>query len=315
MKDKGMSFKERRARIENIVADARSGLDIPTISRKYGMSTNTVNGLCYKAGLSMAGKRGSKTLYRKPNMTIDEFVSWITSKCQKSESGCLIWGGFTLEGFPCVVFNGCNRASRTVCEWKLGRKLTRFERVHQTCKERRCLNPEHLFANEFLDGDENYRKSGMNEAETVAWALSKCETNENGCLLWTRWKTKKYPFIKFNGKTQPLHRLVYEHSTGKKIPSDMLVCHKCDTPRCVNIDHLFLGTSADNAADMVSKNRQARNKGEKNGYSKLKSKDVIEIRNLLKSGTMTYARIASLYSVSSALIRAIKVRKLWKHLP
>jgi hypothetical protein len=83
----------------------------------------------------------------------------------------------------------------------------------------------------------------------------------SGCLLWTgAVHPDGYGKISPGGREGPkiASRVAWEIARGP-IPDGMLVCHRCDTPACVNIDHLFLGTDADNVQDMVRKGR-ARNR-------------------------------------------------------
>jgi len=78
---------------------------------------------------------------------------------------------------------------------------------------------------------------------------------DTGCWLWDKHKGPKgYGHMSYAGKQYAAHRLSYELASGTH-PKDMFVCHKCDTPACVNPDHLFLGTHDDNMKDMVSKGR------------------------------------------------------------
>jgi len=78
---------------------------------------------------------------------------------------------------------------------------------------------------------------------------------ETGCWLWLGWWDRhKYGGISKLNDKYSAHRAFYEHFNGR-ISDDILVCHKCDTPPCVNPGHMFLGTHLDNMTDAWNKGR------------------------------------------------------------
>lgn len=107
------------------------------------------------------------------------------------------------------------------------------------------------------------------------------------------------------------HRIAYflEHGVD---PGVSLVCHRCDVRLCQNPAHLFLGTSADNVHDAVSKGRMQQ--GERNGSARLHESDVIAIRTLHASGSAGHGKIAKKFGVSKTMIRSIIRRENWKHI-
>jgi hypothetical protein len=135
-----------------------------------------------------------------------------------------------------------------------------------------------------------------------------------GCIEYTgRCNENGYGTIGENGKTWLAHRLAWTLAKGP-VPDDLGVLHSCDNPPCINVNHLFLGTHADNMQDMVKKGRgvQPGLSGEANPNSKLSAADVQAIRAELadaKRKDGTGGRLAKLYGVSESVISGIKSGK------
>lgn len=88
------------------------------------------------------------------------------------------------------------------------------------------------------------------------WLERYSTVSDSGCRLFRGGLDKKgYGKVGFRGRTSIASRASYEMFNGA-IPPDLFVLHRCDVPRCINPEHLFLGTQADNIADMMRKNRQ-----------------------------------------------------------
>ena len=76
------------------------------------------------------------------------------------------------------------------------------------------------------------------------------------CLIYYGYLNQYgYGRLRANGKKSLAHRVVYEYLTKSIIPEGKIICHRCDNPACVNIEHLFIGTHQDNIQDCISKGR------------------------------------------------------------
>lgn len=132
------------------------------------------------------------------------------------------------------------------------------------------------------------------------------EAAPSGCYEWTAGRFSSGGYGEFYVKGQGMvraHRYAWEREHGP-VPEGMFVCHRCDNPPCVRVDHLFLGSPAANAADMASKDRR-KGKG-----SMLSPDDVLAIR----SDPRYQREIAAEYGITQTAVSMIKLRKNWKHL-
>ena len=129
------------------------------------------------------------------------------------------------------------------------------------------------------------------------------------CWVWQGAKDRD-GYGRFGGSApRRAHRRSYQMEYGV-LPADALVCHRCDNPSCVNPDHLFLGTHADNHADRGVKGRTA--SGERNGFHRLTADEVADIRARYAAGGVTQVTLAKTFGVCSATISNITSRRYWK---
>lgn len=156
------------------------------------------------------------------------------------------------------------------------------------------------------------------------WGRTIPEPN-TGCWLWMgKVDHQQYGVHGWGPRRIRAHRAAYALAFGP-FAKALLICHKCDVPSCVNPGHLFLGTNADNIADMVRKGRNAsgeragahlhpetRVNGERHWSAKLTEAIVVEIRK--KHATGGNPRLLGLeYGVSRECIGWIVRRQTWKH--
>lgn len=162
-------------------------------------------------------------------------------------------------------------------------------------------------------------------ADVVTHFWSKVEKTD-GCWLWLgRINAARGGYGTFDSHrvTKRAHRFAYELTYGPA-PDDIEVCHRCDNPRCVRPDHLFLGTRKDNAEDCVRKGRTQR--GARHHAVKLTEDQVREIRELYDShphkiggpvgrtpSAFSMKALAKRFGVDPMSIHFIVSRKNWKH--
>lgn len=147
--------------------------------------------------------------------------------------------------------------------------------------------------------------------------LKATKPNERECMIWLGAKDKKgYGMAAIPGyKSTRAHRLAYELENGE-IPKGMFICHSCDQPSCININHLWMGTPKENSQDMMNKNRGNLKKGMRfefapsRPYAKLKEEDVRIIRKRIINGE-TMVAIAKDYNISDRTVNDINSGKLW----
>jgi len=145
----------------------------------------------------------------------------------------------------------------------------------------------------------------------VSRFASKYDIQENGCWIWTGGLLRG-GYGSFEIKCRPnrecgqAHRVSWRIHCGT-IPAGMMVLHRCDVPRCVNPDHLFLGTQKDNMQDMSRKGRASTERHN----TKLTETDVAEIRATHKPKYGALSQMARKYGVHAITIRRILNGKSW----
>ena len=108
------------------------------------------------------------------------------------------------------------------------------------------------------------------------------------------------------------HRVSYAYHYGVD-PGEMLVCHKCDNPSCINPDHLFLGTEQQNTQDKMDKGRHPPQYGEHNPRALVTEAVVLSIVEAIKKG-LSNKQIAEGLPVSHSQVSLIRLGKSWRRI-
>lgn len=137
--------------------------------------------------------------------------------------------------------------------------------------------------------------------------LSKITVDENGCWIFSGAKMQTgYGLIWKEGKNVAAHRESYKLFCGD-LSDDEVICHRCDVRICINPEHLFKGSRADNNRDMVEKRRHRF--GESSPMAKLTEDDV----SFIRKSSMTSSSLAVVFGVGAYQISRIRSGKRWAH--
>lgn len=130
-----------------------------------------------------------------------------------------------------------------------------------------------------------------------------------GCIDHGKRGTGKgYAQRSVNNRLRYMHRLAYSEARGlDERTLAGIVRHTCDNPRCINPEHLVLGSYAENTEDMLVRGRANPPRGERSATAKLTETQVEEIR--VASGKQR--EIAAIYGIGQSQVSRIKGGKRW----
>lgn len=139
------------------------------------------------------------------------------------------------------------------------------------------------------------------------------EPNANGCRLWRRSRNQcGYGTLRHADRPWLAHRWIWAHTHGA-IPNGYNVCHHCDVPACCALDHLFLGTQADNMGDAARKGRMFVHAGILHGRAIVDDEMVREMRAMHAAGVRN-GEIAQQFGLTRTHAWSITHGKTWKHI-
>jgi len=213
---------------------------------------------------------------------------------------CWVWlGSINKVGRPQITFDHRQKEEGKMLtyfphEWLYVNKYGDFDvrYLDSTCGNLRCVNPDH--------------QAPRTLENMLFMKLAKDEVT--GCWNWTGGLFDSgYGRVTKNGKNALAHRVSYAHFFGS-IPEGLQVCHKCNNKRCINPDHLYVGTHNDNMRDVTLTDVH---KGENNAKALLTQSQVLEIKAHIRERKIVYRKIAEMYGVSRQAIKDIASGRTW----
>lgn len=145
----------------------------------------------------------------------------------------------------------------------------------------------------------------------MKFMFSRANLKDSGCIEWSGTLSDKgYGRVFLSRKPLAAHRLSYMFANSIKLQSNNLVCHKCDNPKCINPEHLFIGTHKENMLDAHQK-RRVRVFGKELPANKLDWEKVNEIRLAYQSG-QSCKEISLNMDINLSAVNHVVKNRQWK---
>jgi len=161
-----------------------------------------------------------------------------------------------------------------------------------------------------------FENQGRQEYCSLKCHFSECENKQapNECWPWIGQTNKAgYGFFVHNNEKHLAHRVAFTLRNQMPVPEGLMICHRCDNPPCVNPQHLFSGTPADNAHDRALKRRHWNKGGETSTNKKLSGNYVYQIKTNYLTGKITMRQIAVFFGVAESTVQRIVRGISWKN--
>lgn len=238
-------------------------------------------------------------------MTIKHYTSkaikrfWSKIDVSANRNECWLWTkGIGTGGYGMFYFKGKTQAAHRIAYQLRFGDIPDTQKLYHHCGNVLCVNPDHLYLEDRYDYLDRF------------WEKVDKSKGDDKCWIWIAGlDSRGYGQFWLDGIDRKAHRISYILKNGD-IPDDLIVCHHCDNPSCVNPNHLFLGTHQDNATDRDQKGRGA--SGECSGMSKLTWEQVREIRKRYIPRIVSQPKLAKEYGVTHTLIGYIVRNEIWK---
>lgn len=135
----------------------------------------------------------------------------------------------------------------------------------------------------------------------------------SGCWVWKTGAAfkQRHPDFRFDGGYIKASHFSWQRAKGKLSEGEQ-VLHTCDNPRCVNVDHLFIGDHLANMQDKARKGRSHRPRGERNGRARITRFVATEIRRLYAAGGISQQKLADRFGLAQPTVSQIIRNEVWR---